>query len=78
MASVGALDSTLEKLGNYLQEPFNKEKLRACNTKLSFMSYSLGNFLFQNYIVNAVYEGETRLFDHVILCQANFTSRVSF
>lgn len=74
-ASVGALDATLEKLGSYLKEPFNKEALEACNIKFSFMSYSLGNFLFQNYITNAIYEDETRIFDNVILCQADVDNK---
>jgi len=70
-ASVGALDATLEKLGEYLKEPFNKEVLRSCDVKISLMTYSLGNFLFQNYIVNSIYEDETRIFDNVVLCQAD-------
>lgn len=74
-ASVGALDATLEKLGEYLKEPFNKEALEKCNIKLSFMTYSLGNFLFQNYVINSVYESETRIFDNVILCQADVDNK---
>lgn len=70
-ASVGALDATLEKLGSYLKEPFNKEALENCNIKISLMTYSLGNFLFQNYVNNAIYESETRIFHNVILCQAD-------
>ncbi|MGR5069336.1 alpha/beta hydrolase [Vibrio alfacsensis] len=70
-ASVGALDSTLEKLASYMREPFNKQALEACNTKFSFMTYSLGNYLFQNYVNNAIYENETSIFDNVILCQAD-------
>ena len=71
LASVGALDATLEKLGTYLKEPFNKEALESCDVKFTFMTYSLGNFLFKNYVINAVYEGETGIFDNVILCQAD-------
>ena len=75
IASVGALDATLEKLGQYLKVPFNKQALAACDTKFTFMSYSLGNFLFQNYVNNAIYEDETRLFDNVVLCQADVDNR---
>ncbi|QOL25852.1 alpha/beta hydrolase [Thalassotalea sp. LPB0316] len=71
VASVGALDATLEKFGSYLKEPFNKEALESCNVKISFMTYSLGNYLFQNYVNNASYEEETRIFHNVILCQAD-------
>lgn len=73
-ASVGALDATLEKLGIYLKEPFNKEALKACDVKFTLMAYSLGNFLFQNYVVNSIYENETRIFDNVVLCQADVDS----
>lgn len=73
-ASLVALDATLEKLGKYLKEPFNRDALERCGVKLSFMSYSLGNFLFQNYVRDAVYEAETNIFDNVILCQADVDS----
>lgn len=75
MASVGALDSTLEKLGLYMKEPFNKQALEACNIKISLMTYSLGNFLFKNYITDSCYEDETRIFENVILCQADVDSK---
>ncbi len=74
-ASVGALDSTLEKLGNYLKEPFNKEALRSCDVKFSLLTYSLGNFLFKNYVEDAEYESETRVFDNVVLCQADVDNK---
>jgi len=70
-ASVGALDSTLEKLGNYLKEPFNKSALESCDVKFSFMTYSLGNFLFKNYVADSKYDDETGIFENVILCQAD-------
>ncbi|WP_261817943.1 alpha/beta hydrolase [Vibrio gallicus] len=70
-ASVGALDATLEKIGVYLKTPFNKPALETCETKLSLMAYSQGNFLLQNYINNAQYEDETHIFDNIILCQAD-------
>lgn len=69
--SVGAFDSTLEKLGGYLQEPFNKEALKKCGIKISLMAYSLGNFLLQNYVQNTVFEEGIRIFSNVILCQAD-------
>ncbi len=70
-ASVGALDSTLEKLCGYLQEPFNREALQRCDIKVSLLTYSLGNYLFQNYVTDAIYENETGVFDNVVLCQAD-------
>ena len=35
------------------------------------MTYSLGNFLFKNYVVDSAYDDETRIFENVILCQAD-------
>lgn len=69
--SVPALDATLEKLGGYLSRPFNRRALEACDTRFTLLTYSLGNFLFQNYVMNALYENETRVFDNVVLCQAD-------
>jgi esterase/lipase superfamily enzyme len=70
-ASIGALDATLEKISTYLQGPFVKEDLKACNTKFTLMTYSQGNYLFQNYIMNSIYDRETRMFDNIVLCQAD-------
>lgn len=74
-ASIGALDSTLEKLSLYLKEPFNRAALQACNVKCSLMTYSLGNYLFQNYIIDSAYENETAIFENVILCQADIDNK---
>lgn len=74
-ASVGALDSTLEKLGGYLKEPFNRSALEACDIKMSLMTYSLGNHLFHKYIVDSAYENETAIFDNVVLCQADVDNK---
>lgn len=74
-ASVGALDATLEKLGAYLKELSNKEVLEKCGVKFTFMAHSLGNFLFENYVRNVKYEGETNIFDNVVLCQADVDNK---
>lgn len=74
-ASFGALDSALEKVGRYMhEEPFNKKRLVECEITINLMTYSLGNYLFQNYIVSNEYAQETRLFSNVILCQADVDS----
>lgn len=71
MASIGALDATLEKINSYLKEPFNKTRLQSCNVKFSLLAHSLGNYLFQNYVLDSIYENETTIFENVILCQAD-------
>jgi esterase/lipase superfamily enzyme len=74
-ASFGALDSALEKLGKYMrEEPFEKERLVECEITVNFMAYSLGNYLFQNYVISNEYAQETRLFSNVVLCQADVDS----
>ncbi len=70
-ASNGALDSTLEKLGSCLKGPFNRDAQESCDIKFSLLIYSLGNYLFQNYVTDSIYEDETRIFDNIILCQAD-------
>lgn len=71
-ASFGALDSAFEKLGRYIrEEPFDKDRLVGCRIGLNLMTYSLGNYLFQNYVVSNEYAAETRMFSNVVLCQAD-------
>lgn len=74
LASIGALDSTLERLALYIRGPFDRDRLKTCNVKFSFMAFSLGNLLLQNYISGMLYDSETRIFDNVILCQADVDS----
>jgi esterase/lipase superfamily enzyme len=50
-------------VGGYLKEPFNRSALEAYDIKTSLMTYSLGNHLFQKYIVDSAYENETAIFD---------------
>lgn len=70
-SSTGALDNAFEKLASYLSVPFNKEALLECDVSLNLMTYSMGNFLFQNYVQGTTYDGETRMFTNVVLCQAD-------
>lgn len=70
-SSTGAIDSIFEKLAEYVQMPFNKDALMSCNVSLSLMTYSMGNFLFQSYVEGSAYDGETRMFSNVVLCQAD-------
>lgn len=69
--STGALDNAFEKLAAYLAVPFNREALLECDVSLNLMTYSMGNFLFQNYVQGTIYDGETRMFTNAVLCQAD-------
>lgn len=74
-ASFGALDAALEKFGRYvIEQPFDRDALVECSISINFMAYSLGNYLFQNYVVSNDYAAETRIFANVILCQADVDS----
>lgn len=66
-ASVNALDRTLEKLGNYMQHDVPED----CTISLNFLVHSLGNFLLENLVRSTLFGGETRMFDNVILHQAD-------
>lgn len=71
-ASFGAFDALLEKFARYQKElPFDKDALVACDSTVNLMTYSLGNYLFQNYVVSNEYADETRVFSNVLLCQAD-------
>ena len=72
--SLGALSTTLTILGDCSKGEFSTKKLRneEFNFKFSFIAYSLGNFLFQNYVNNfSNHDAESRLFDNIVLCQAD-------
>lgn len=69
--STGAIDSSFEKLAKYMQMPFYKDALMSCNVSLNLMTYSMGNFVFQSYVEGSTYDGETRMFTNIILCQAD-------
>ena len=75
MASTGALDSTLEKIAQHMRTPFDQAALEACGVRFSLIAFSLGNFLFENYVRGSLHDGEPRLFDNVVLCQPDVDSR---
>lgn len=73
-ASIGAVNSCIDKIYEYMKTPFNAKALLECNISLSLMTYSLGNFLFQGYIEGSAYDGETIAFSNIVLCQADCDS----
>lgn len=71
-ASSGAFDRVLERIGVYMAEPeFNRDRLVKCGVNLNLMTYSMGNFLLQNYVLSEFYGRETDMFTNVVLCQAD-------
>ena len=79
--SINALDRCLEKLNDYLTEYYKKiEELNAkkkeserekCDLTFNFALHSMGNYLLKNLMNSSVYEGETLVFDNVILMAAD-------
>ena len=69
LRSVAALDRTLEKLGAYFEK--HSKSTERCNQRVSLLMHSMGNYLFKHLMKSDVYQGETALFDNVILAAAD-------
>ena len=66
--ATNAFDHMMEKLQRYLGDlPFDA----TCRLRLSLMAYSMGNYVLENFVRASVFEGETGLFDNVVLTQAD-------
>lgn len=68
--SAPALDRVIEKMGGYFREHFDGK----CNISFNLVAHSLGNYLFQNYAEKRSLEGESRIFDNLVLHQADVDS----
>lgn len=68
--SAPALDRAFEKLIGYFQEL----KDEPCNISFNLVIHSLGNYVFQNFVEGRLLNGETRLFDNILLHQADVDS----
>ena len=76
-ASFGAFDSLLEKFAIYLREwqsPMDEDALLKCGITINIMTHSLGNYLFEHYVLSTAYQAETRIFTNVVLSQADVNS----
>jgi esterase/lipase superfamily enzyme len=69
--SVPALDRTFELLNRYLIN----HKQTACNQNFNLLMHSMGNYLFKNLMKSSAYEGETLLFDNIILASADVNNK---
>ncbi|MBX2862267.1 MAG: alpha/beta hydrolase [Leptolyngbyaceae cyanobacterium MAG.088] len=65
--SIGALDRCLEKLAGY----FTKYADQACKRKFSLAMHSMGNYLFKRLLSSSIYQGETLLFDNIVMLSAD-------
>ena len=69
-ASSPAIDMTFEKLARYMKEEADED----CDISLNLLTHSLGNYLFQRFVEKPLFSGETRIFDNLILHQADVDS----
>ena len=65
--SVPAFDRTLQKLAEYL----GRYRDDRCDGRVSLLLHSMGNYLFKHLLKSSIYEGETEIFDNVLLCAAD-------
>jgi esterase/lipase superfamily enzyme len=69
--SVSALDRCLEKLALYLQ----KHIATHCGQKMTLAMHSMGNYLFKSLLQSSIYQGETLLFDNIVLLSADVNNK---
>lgn len=65
--SIGAFDRCLEKLAGY----FIKHRDKACRCKFNLAMHSMGNFLFKRLLSSSIYQGETLIFDNIVMLAAD-------
>lgn len=65
--SIGALDRCFEKLVIY----FMRYAEQACKRKFSLAMHSMGNYLFKRLLSSSIYQGETQLFDNIVMLAAD-------
>ncbi|MEO0869361.1 MAG: alpha/beta hydrolase [Cyanobacteria bacterium J06642_11] len=69
--SIGALDRCLEKLAGY----FVKHRDKACRCTFNLALHSMGNYLFKRLLSSSIYQGETMLFDNIVMLAADVNNK---
>ena len=69
--SVMALDRAFEKLGQYVHD----DLIADCRVSFNLIIHSLGNYLFESFVRDPVFAGQTRIFDNLILHEADVNHR---
>jgi len=65
--SIVALDRTFEKLNKYMFECADE----SCEVSFNLLLHSMGNYIFEQFIQNPIFAGETKIFDNIILNAAD-------
>jgi len=69
--SVNALDRIMERLSEYML----KHRDTACQQSFNLMMHSMGNYLFKNLLKSSVYNGESLLFDNIVMAAADVNNK---
>lgn len=69
--SVYAFDRCLEKMDAYLK----KYRDRACGQKFSIALHSMGSYILKHLLKSSIYQGETLLFDNIIMMSADVNAK---
>lgn len=65
--SIIALDRTFERLGRFFCENHDE----GCEISFNLLLHSLGNFMFEEFVRNPIFAGETCIFDNIALNAAD-------
>lgn len=65
--SIIALDRTFEKFGEYMRCDADE----SCEVSVNLLVHSLGNYMFERFIRDPIFAGETRIFDNIVLNAAD-------
>lgn len=68
------LDKTLEQLGALFVDPIRRGP-QAKQFRFCLLIHSLGNYLFESYVRDPVYSGETSIFDTIVMHQPDVSGR---
>lgn len=65
--SIVALDRTFEKFGEYMRCDLDE----SCEVSVNLLIHSLGNYMFEKFVRDPIFAGETRIFDNIVLNAAD-------
>ena len=71
--SAPAFDRMFEKLGYNFQQ-LSEDEIARCDISYNLLVHSLGNYMLQNFIEKRLLQSETRMFDNIILHEADVDS----
>lgn len=67
--SIGALDRVFELFGDYLKK--HRSVTQSCGQTINLLCHSMGSYLLKKLLSSKMYNGETLLFDNIVLASAD-------